>query len=455
MADSSQAVLGGDTGTLGGAQGTPAPKKVSQGGVQGVPKVPDDPALDAMGAKIDAAVNAPLPDHPTATALPKLPNQPVIDQKEWQNLGLGLVAMAMMAGGTKGNWMHAASFLTGAINGYQEGNAEKAKDDFQKYQVAYQHAEDEERQKNQAYQDILKNRQLSVNEMMAQYKVLSAQDGRQLQYAAAEQRNMTEMMKAADYHNLTLAHINKLNADAHGSLDPGLTNDTKALGDALAWSYFINGKVPPMGLGAKSPAREAMMRSYSELPKALRMSPQEFAVTQGTNAARIKSLGYLTQKQEALAQASSTAGKNLDMAVSLADKVSSSDINTINGYLRRGEVMSGNTAAAQLNVALDTAAREYARAASGSTGAGGVNQGDYLIQRENLSMALTQRQLAGVATTMKKDLSNVGQGYTETLKAIQSGMTSEGTPQQHDFEEPTDAPPAGPEATINFSDYQD
>jgi len=408
-----------------------------------------DPRLAELGEDIRKAEAEPLPTVQKVD-MPKAPNAPIVNQGEWQKLGLALVGMAMMSGAAKGNWMAAGQFLNGAMQGYTQGHEELARDNFQKYQEQLKVAMDQQNQRNQEYRELLNNRKLSINEMISQYRTMSAEDGRADQISAANTRSIAAMDRALASQEMMMERITAARDKAHDSMEG--SGNTAIEGDTLAWMYFLNGKTPQLPYG-KSPERQAYIQGLEHVREQLGMSQPEFAAMAGSNAARTHAMNSLAQRSTMIDAASNSAIKNMDAAIEAAKKVGLSDIQVLNKAVIAGKIQAGNADVTDYQIKLQTALREYAKVASGSIGASGLTDSQIREVNSTLSNASSIDQLIAARNAIATDMGNVASSYKDQMGAMTDVAKALET--RASGEQPAAAPaPAQPQGNVvDFSDW--
>lgn len=395
----------------------------------------NDPALTELGKQIQTAM-AEKPASPEPVKFPQLPKNPVIDPKEWQNLGMALISMAMIAGSHKGNWLAAGQFLNGAMQGYVQGNDEMARRSYDQFQEQMRQAQAESKARNDQYRELLSDRSKTINELISQYRVMAAEDGRRDMAAAAQTRSLVAMTNALMAHETAEQRLGLMYQKAHDSLEP--SGDAKALGQNLAWQFFYTGKTPSFGMG-NSPIRTAFLSSLEDIRKQLGMSEQEFGATVGTQHAQTHALNSLAQKSTQIEAAENTAMKNMQVAFNLSKKMDLGKIPLLNQAVLAGDVHTGDADAVAYKTALWTAAREYAKVSSGSIGAAGLTDSQIKEAAEIFNPASSPDQIAAVMNVMQQDMTNVAQSYKEQINTVRDSARESAMGQPYDVT-PSPAP---------------
>jgi hypothetical protein len=206
--------------------------------------LPPDPSADILAQKqaalapVEKAIteaSGNLPPAVAPAALPQAP-KPTIDPDSYSKLSAVLVAMAGIAGAKSGNWLAAASSLNGAIKGHIEGNEERSKQEWDKYQADYDKAVEQHKEEQQEYLDVLENKRLSINQKFDQWRMIAAKYDDQAKLALARQKRYDEMSKAIYGMDHQIATVSvsqeKVKSQAGGSSDPKVREVYAAMSDA-------------------------------------------------------------------------------------------------------------------------------------------------------------------------------------------------------------------------------
>jgi hypothetical protein len=160
---------------------------------------------------------------PPKTELPTYQPKPPVDAKDYQNLSMGLIAMALIGGiASKGNWMGASSSLNGALKGYMEGNQEAAERDYKDYQTKFKEAQAKSAAEQKEFEDILQNKRLSINDMLTQIKVAAAKYGRDDVRAEAEQKSIDGIWRRVETMDSTISRISDMDKRQQTAIDAAL-----------------------------------------------------------------------------------------------------------------------------------------------------------------------------------------------------------------------------------------
>ena len=150
-----------------------------------------DADVRPLESSLQADIAQPLPKAQHAE-FPKVPDpQSTVNAKDYEGLSYALIGMALIGGAAShGNWLGVSSSLNGALKGFMEGNQQQAKEQWDKYQKEFEAAKSREQQFDKEYDQILKDRNLTINEKLQQLRIKATQHGRQDVALAAEQKSI-------------------------------------------------------------------------------------------------------------------------------------------------------------------------------------------------------------------------------------------------------------------------
>jgi hypothetical protein len=172
---------------------------------------------------------------PPKAALPTYEPKPLVDPKEYQQLSMGLIGMALIGGiASKGNWMGTSAALNGALKGYMEGNQEQAEKGYRDYQTKFKEAQSKSEAEQKEFESILQNKRLSINDMLAQVKLAAAKYGRDDVRMEAEQKSIDGIWKRVETMDSTIARISDQDQRQRASLDAMFDRQSRTLDAALA-----------------------------------------------------------------------------------------------------------------------------------------------------------------------------------------------------------------------------
>ena len=141
---------------------------------------------------------------PTADTV-KPPTQPIIDQKDFTTFSYLLLGLAMIGGAvSKGNWMGVSSTLNGAMKGYLEGNQQAAQERWKEYQDKFAAAQAHDAQMQKELEKVVFNRNLSVNQMLAEANRIGAKYDRQDVRIAAQYKSVDQLRKLVEDYDKAL-----------------------------------------------------------------------------------------------------------------------------------------------------------------------------------------------------------------------------------------------------------
>ena len=174
-----------------------------------------------------------------------------------------------------------------------------------------------------------------------------------------------------------------------------------AAAERYAKIYDASGYLPP-GISRSSAAIAQIMNKTGDTG-----TPGDFVANMATKQADQKSLANMTKLADAATSYENTAIRNFDQALQYAGKAIPTEWGPwLNRWVMEGQKAIGDPTAPAYVVALLTAANEYAKVMSGSTGAAAATEGARHEAAEFFSPYLAQGQVKEVITVAKQEMEN-------------------------------------------------
>lgn len=194
-------------------------------------------------------------------------------------------------------------------------------------------------------------------------------------------------------------------------------------GDALSMAakrYLATGELPSMGMGsAGAAARVAIMN------EAAKLDPQaSLSLNKATYKADSANLQNLQKTEGTLSAFETTAGKNLDQFLSLANKIPDTGVPWLNTPVRMlNKAIVGSANMAAIDAARDVALREIARVTNDPKMSGALTDS----ARQEISALspknATLPQIKAVVKVLQQDMANVHSGLTQQIASVKDGLS--------------------------------
>lgn len=182
--------------------------------------------------------------------------------------------------------------------------------------------------------------------------------------------------------------------------------------DAAAKSFIATGQMP-IGARDRTTQRQIMNRAAELSPKL------DLATNKAAYEANRKSLDNITKTLDTLSSFESTAGKNLDQFLSLADKVPDTGVPWVNQPIRTlNEKFVGSANQAAFNAARDVALREISRVTNDPKLSGALTDSARAEVSALSPKDATFAQIKAVAKVLKQDMANVHSSLSEMKQSI-------------------------------------
>ncbi len=227
--------------------------------------------------------------------------------------------------------------------------------------------------------------------------------------------------------------------------------------DADAIQYFaekflVDGKMPSFGYGAAGMgARIQFYNAVADIAATKGLTGQATAAQQAATKAATSALVKVQQLESTTKMAEQAAIKNAELAYQYGKSyVRPTDLKIVNKWKiwLGGQLSSAELT--QFETALFTAAREYAKVASGAAGSiAGLTDSAMKEAERLLNSAMTQDQLRAAIDAMKADMVNVRGSMEEQRQYIEDQIAGGGGGNYNPNSTPTGAPAANADPDLD------
>ena len=219
--------------------------------------------------------------------------------------------------------------------------------------------------------------------------------------------------------------------------------------DVDYWANVLKsgGHLPP-GLARTAAGSQFVQRLMAKIPSLSNKDPGAFIENTATVKADDRSLSNMTRMADAATSFERTASQNFDLALQLSKDAVPTDWGPwLNKWIESGETQAGNTDVPPYVTAMLTAANEYAKIMSGSTGAQGSTVDSRREAAELFSPYLSQGQIQRVVGIAKADMANRKQSLYGQIDDIKARLHSAGSgePTATQGQKPQSGAPAAPQ----------
>lgn len=212
--------------------------------------------------------------------------------------------------------------------------------------------------------------------------------------------------------------------------------------DNAAARYAIDGTLPTnLGRGTQGAANTAkILNRAAEMAKENGQTAEGARIDQIAGKANGMALGQLAKQKNLILSFENTAFRNAQLVLDKSEKVDRVGSPVIDRWIQAGKVnIAGDTAVAELNLAVRTLVNEYAKITSSATG-GGVTSDTARKEIDTLlRSAQTKEQVRSVVSLMKQEMENRRLGYEDQERALK-GSFSRGRASAAPAEAPAPAP---------------
>jgi hypothetical protein len=317
---------------------------------------------------------------PTPSEKPEWKPHPIVDPKDYQQFSFAVLGMAMIGGAiSRGNWLGVSSAVNGAMQGYLDGNKDKADREFKDYQTKYKEALDHDKAAQAEFESILTNKNNSINSILAQIKIAAAKYGREDVRAAAEQKSIDGIWRQVEATDRSIATIQQHNDSLETQFELGkarLDNRSGGAGMDLEAPINANAKwlVEQTMLGGNDKfLKEAQSRyggpvamaALNDLGKTLQeqgVDPRTLTEAQLDNQVQLSTQRQISQRTAGVERLTGSI-QQIETEVSrLVDKVNGTDPKLLNKGFNAISAAIGDEDVAELKTLLGSMGRQYIEA---------------------------------------------------------------------------------------------
>lgn len=190
--------------------------------------------------------------------------------------------------------------------------------------------------------------------------------------------------------------------------------------------FRTTGTMPALGMGNQLD-RARILNKAAELAKAEGKTAEESTLWKLANKAKLGAVSQLEKQATMVGAFEKTANSNLDLALSLSNKVDRTGAPVFEKWIQAGRKgLAGSPEVAQFHAANETFLNEYAKIMSGSMGNTPISDAARANAHEILNSAFTKEQYQAVMKTLKTEMQNRIKGFDDQRKEIMGGVADGG-----------------------------
>jgi hypothetical protein len=274
-------------------------------------------ALKPLREQEMAQASQPLPQPPQSQPLPPVPSNQMSDaDNAWLNAAMFLGSLA--GGLTRNHVTNALAGMTGAVEGYTQGRKDLFQQQMDIWKAANDRALKENDRSQKAYETVLKNRQLSMDQKMMQVQITAQQFDDEAMAGAAAQKDTIAVAQLADQRARYATEMK----GASTALDEQRIGMAKqeAAGMTDVMQKIANAEMPMPSVNGRSPYNNALNQAL--IQGALRINPSltasDYAVKKNEAMIPSRAAGA---GATAAARTAGVAGTNIELVMRSAGPV--------------------------------------------------------------------------------------------------------------------------------------
>jgi hypothetical protein len=331
-------------------------------------------ALKPLREQELAQASQPLPQPPQSQPLPPVPSNQMSDaDNAWLNAAMFLGSLA--GGLTRNHVTNALAGMTGAVEGYTQGRKDLFQQQMDIWKAANDRALKENDRSQKAYEAVLQNRQLSMQQKMMQIQITAAQFDDEAMAGAAAQKDTLAVAQLADQRAARAADMGKASVALDGERGKMAEQEvaqspqvTKAMAEGRErWPTGSSG-YGGMLARARVQAILALNPEAKETDFARNLSGERYAGTAQqreqftSDTTRIR--GW-TRIEETMKKSQGVALSHLEELKDLTGRLGNGDINVINYFKQEFQAQTGNPAPTDFDAAKEIVGDEVVKAILG------------------------------------------------------------------------------------------
>lgn len=404
---------------------------------------------------------------PKPAELPTWKPKPFIDSKDYQSFSTALLGMALIGGAvSKGNWLGVSASLNGALQGYLDGNREKADRELKDYQTRFAEAKAKNEQQQKEFQDILSNRSLSINAILSQIKIAAAKYGREDIRQAAEQKSIDGIWRQVDATDRSIAQLESQNerlgiqmqiANARIAASKGGVGNLDENGNWLVQQTGLGGNfklldevksryggeiaanvVNQMGAALKTAGADPRTLTEEQLNTGVQKAVQQ---NLNIRLARIQSLTSSLQKME----------KELTEVTARVNGQDPRLLNRVFNNFTGGKI--GDTDITELKLLSNTVGRMYVEAATMPGSNAQMHAGSQEFAQHVANDDFNLNSLAGALKAINLEISAEERSLKDQVQQSAQAVTTQGVTLPVPGGSPS-SPAAAPQKTLDWKSLQ-
>lgn len=389
-------------------------------------------------AGYDKAAAQPIPEAPAPTPLPDVPNPKPMGGKDYEQLAMALLGMALVGGGvSKGNWMGALSALNGALKGVKEGNELQTKRAFEEYDRKFKAASEHDAQVHQRYEDILNNRKMTIGEKFQSVQLLGTQEHNLEMVEAARQRSIDAAARSLDSRASQLTRTREMyqmgqdNIAArkaiHAANQAGAASGTKLTpdGEWFVTQTLVGGNKDFANMVSSRFGAARMVPIINEVAKQFReqgLDPREATSDKLMVSAEQSALRLAVSRKQGVERLTKVVTQLQGKVVDLAGKMNGQGIPPANAVANTIRQKLGDGPLQELHTLMSSVGRLYMEAvtmpASNAQMHATAQEWATGLFNENMSLAQIQGAIAGMNAEIQASSTALDSQIAEARGAV-------------------------------------
>jgi hypothetical protein len=376
---------------------------------------------------VRGALAAPVPKVPDST-LPAAGGAPKVDPKEFEGLGMAIIAMAMISG-TRGNWMGASQALNGAMEGIIKGDQDAAAKQEAEFKQKFEAAKAHDEQALRKYEQILNNRRLTINEMLQQANLVATENEHAEVQAQARVKSIQGLQEAVEKRRTSLLALDERNQrwqaarEAKDSAKASITPEEVDFYARMAIGGDTTWKTNARGPGGQA-LLDAVNKRIPTMAAEYHINPGDIGTTRAMRAAITGAMKQVESRGAATDLFGARIEQQMPILQNIFDKQGDNGPLAANKAINALRDQFSDPGLSALRTQATIMAKEIGRLmTSGGLSQAQLHEGASQEVQQLLNENLTPRQAFQVMQLFRQDIQANKRANAASMEGLQAEMT--------------------------------
>ena len=398
-------------------------------------------AEDAQMAQVKASREA--VDAAYRALPPQESQKPLVNSQDFQNFSLLLTGIALIGGAaSRGDWLGVQATMNGAMEGYLDGNRERAEREHQAYRQQFDTAYKKLEASQKEYEEVVYSSSLPINQIQREFSTLAAMHGREDAIAAARSGRIDKMRDRVAHYDEVIARLKQGDEKLDIQWELGLAKMNASRGGIAVLNEDGKWAVESIyfGTGNRKPMQDILSRfggqtaafMWNDIGKFWRenhVDPKQWTAQQMLVNADQKAMNLVVVQQQGVKRVQGSIQELQPKIEELVRKVNGTNPNLANKYWNtlKGDML-GDFNISELSILAAAMGREWVRAVTAATSNAQLHVSAQELSDKLVSRDFSLQSLLGAMAGINYDLKSFEDSSTSQIQTIKSNVTTESIP---------------------------